>query len=121
MPLVPTEDLIDAVEVARLLGLSHRNTVSQYLIKYPDMPRPIIDLGPSRPRLWLKPDIESWIARRGQVRRGRPSKDSSTSSENRHPPGGVAIARGGHQPERRTAQQHPRGASAEKAPSEEGL
>ena len=98
MPLVPTEDLIDAVEVARLLGLSHRNTVSQYLIKYPDMPRPIIDLGPSRPRLWLRPQVESWIVSRGPIRRGRPPKDSSIRSENRHPPGGVAIARGGHQP-----------------------
>jgi predicted DNA-binding transcriptional regulator AlpA len=95
---VATEDLIDAQEVARLLGLSQRNSVSLYLKKYADMPRPVIDLGPNRPRLWLRPDIESWLTRRGPVRRGRPAKDSSTSSENRHPPGGVAVARGGHQP-----------------------
>jgi predicted DNA-binding transcriptional regulator AlpA len=99
MPLVPTEDLIDAVEVAHLLGLSHRNTVSQYLIKYTDMPRPVIDLGPSRPRLWLRRDIEEWLARRGPVRRGRPAKGSNTSSENFHPPsGGVEVARGGRKP-----------------------
>jgi len=121
MPLVPTEDLIDAVEVARLLGLSHRNTVSQYLLKYPEMPRPIIDLGPSRPRLWLRPDVESWIARRGQVRRGRPRKDSSTSFENRHPPGGVAIARGGHQPEPRAEQGSTDRRSTRKRSSQQGL
>ena len=121
MPLVPTEELIDAVEVARLLGLSHRNTVSQYLIKYPDMPRPIIDLGPSRPRLWLRPDVESWIVRRGPVRRGRPPKDSSTTSENRHPPGGVAIARGGHPPEARSAQRQPRGDSTKQSRSHKSL
>src|SRR5579875_381249 len=121
MPLVPTEDLIDAVEVARLLGLSHRNTVSQYLIKYPDMPRPIIDLGPSRPRLWLRPDVESWIVRRGPVRRGRPPKSSSASCENRHPPGGVAIARGGQQPEPRSTQRKPRGDSAKQTRSNKSL
>lgn len=100
MPLLPTEDLIDAVEVARLLGLSHRNTVSQYLVKYQAMPRPIIDLGPSRPRLWLRREVESWIARRGPVRRDRPRNDSSRSSENRHPPGGWRLPGGDTSPNR---------------------
>ena len=109
MPLVATEDLIDAQEVARLLGLSQRNSVSLYLKKYTDMPRPVIDLGPNRPRLWLRPEIESWLVRRGPVRRGRPAKDSSTSSENFHPPsGGVEVARGGRKP---------RGATTTRAPS----
>lgn len=63
-PRVKTEDLIDAVEVARLLGLAQRNSVSTYLRRYPDMPRPVVDLGPSRPRLWLRPEIEAWARRR---------------------------------------------------------
>jgi predicted DNA-binding transcriptional regulator AlpA len=96
---VETDDLIDANDVAALLGLSHRNTVSQYLYKYADMPRPVIDLGPKRPRLWLRPDIEAWLTRRGPVHRGRPAKGSKTSSENFHPPcGGVKVARGGRKP-----------------------
>jgi predicted DNA-binding transcriptional regulator AlpA len=74
MPLVRTEQLIDAQEVARLVGLSRRNTVSQYLNKYANMPRPVIDLGPSRPRLWLRPEIEEWVQQRQPVRRGRPRK-----------------------------------------------
>ena len=37
--------------LATLLGLSQRNTVSRYQRRYPDMPRPVIDLGPGRPRL----------------------------------------------------------------------
>ena len=76
MVLVETEDLIDSNEVALLLGLSHRNTVSQYLTKYPDMPRPVIDLGPKRPRLWLRPEIDSWVQHRQPARRGRPRKSS---------------------------------------------
>nr|MDQ6947045.1 hypothetical protein [Actinomycetota bacterium] len=60
MPLVRTEDLIDAHEVARLVGLAHRNTVSQYQRRYSDMPKPVFDLGPGRVKLWLRPDIERW-------------------------------------------------------------
>lgn len=45
------DDLIDAHDVARIFGLAHRNTVSQYLHRYPDMPRPVLDLGRGRPSL----------------------------------------------------------------------
>jgi predicted DNA-binding transcriptional regulator AlpA len=74
MPRIDTEDLIDANDVALLLGLAHRETVSQYLHKYPEMPRPVVDLGGSRARLWLRPEIEAWVQRRQPVRRGRPRK-----------------------------------------------
>jgi glutathione-regulated potassium-efflux system ancillary protein KefG len=67
-PRVNTEDLIDATGVARILGLSHRNTVSSYLKRYSDMPRPVIDLGPRQPRLWLRQDIEAWAKRTGRSR-----------------------------------------------------
>jgi glutathione-regulated potassium-efflux system ancillary protein KefG len=63
------EDLIDAREVARILGLSHRNTVSLYLRRYPEMPRPVLDLGAGRPSLWLRPEVERWHVR--QIARGR--------------------------------------------------
>jgi predicted DNA-binding transcriptional regulator AlpA len=63
-PTVRTEDLIDAEEVARMVGLSHRNSVSTYQRRYPDMPRPVVDLGSGRPRLWLRPQIEEWVGRR---------------------------------------------------------
>jgi predicted DNA-binding transcriptional regulator AlpA len=99
MPWLNSDDLIDANDVARIVGLAHRNTVSQYLHKYPDMPRPVVDLGGSRARLWLRQDIEAWLERRGPVRPGRPRLGVSTSSENFHPPsGGVEVARGGRKP-----------------------
>lgn len=66
---VVLDDLIDAHDVARILGLAQRNTVSQYQRRYPDMPRPVLDLGPGRPSLWLRPQIERWFER--QVARGR--------------------------------------------------
>lgn len=59
-PLVRTEDLVDATEVARLLGLSHRNSVSTYQRRYADMPRPVVDLGPNRSRLWVRAEILEW-------------------------------------------------------------
>lgn len=65
-PMVPLEDLIDSQGVADILRLSKRNTVSAYLKRYPDMPRPVVDLGRGRTRLWLKPEIEKWARTRGR-------------------------------------------------------
>ena len=75
---VALEDLIDAHDVARILGVSHRNTVSLYMSRYPDMPRPVLDLGRGRPSLWLRPEIERWHARQAAVgktrKRRRPAR-----------------------------------------------
>jgi len=71
---VLVDDLIDAHDVAEILGLAHRNTVSQYQTRYPDMPRPVVNLGRGRPRLWLRPEIERWHTRtaaQGRTRIGR--------------------------------------------------
>lgn len=76
-PKVDTEDLIDAQGVADVLDLSHRNTVSQYQRRYADMPRPVVDLGEGRVKLWLRPDIERWAAEQaahGRTRRRSPSR-----------------------------------------------
>jgi len=75
-PKVDTEDLIDAQGVADVLDLSHRNTVSQYQRRYADMPRPVVDLGEGRVKLWLRPDIERWAAQ--QAERGRTRRRSSS-------------------------------------------
>ena len=63
-PMVDTADLVDAHGVAELLGLAHRNSVSAYQRRYPDMPRPVVDLGRGRPRLWLRTDVVAWHASR---------------------------------------------------------
>ena len=59
--MINTEELCDAQGVADMAGLSHANSVHTYLRRYADMPRPVIDLGPGRPRLWLRPQIEAWL------------------------------------------------------------
>jgi glutathione-regulated potassium-efflux system ancillary protein KefG len=66
-PLVRTEDLVDAQEVAVILGLSHRESVSTYQRRYADMPKPVVDRSNGRTRLWLRGEIEAW----GKGRRGR--------------------------------------------------
>lgn len=67
-------DLIDAHGVADLLGLSQRNSVSRYQQRYPAMPKPVIDLGPGRPKLWLRSQVTRWARAReranGERRRG---------------------------------------------------
>ena len=64
------EDVIDAQGVAELLGLAQRNTVSQYQRRYADMPRPIIDLGRGRCKLWLRSEMVEWRSYR-EVRAAR--------------------------------------------------
>jgi predicted DNA-binding transcriptional regulator AlpA len=71
---VNTDDVIDAQGVAHLLGLAQRNTVSSYQKRYPDMPRPVIDLGLGRCKLWRRSEVVMWILHRGAaptVIRGR--------------------------------------------------
>jgi predicted DNA-binding transcriptional regulator AlpA len=71
---VDIEDLVDAHDVAGILGLTHRNTVSEYLAKYDEMPRPVINLGRGRPMLWLRPEIERWASKRAAQGRSRPRR-----------------------------------------------
>jgi hypothetical protein len=68
-PMVRTEDLVDAQGVADILELSHRNTVSAYQRRYPDMPRPVVILGSGRTRLWLRPEVEAWAKGTGRLSR----------------------------------------------------
>ena len=63
---VDLDDLIDAQAVAELMGLAQRNTVSAYQRRYPAMPRPVIDLGHGRCKLWLRSEMERWRAARSE-------------------------------------------------------
>jgi len=60
---IDTDDVIDSRGVAELLGLAQRNTVSLYQRRYPEMPRPVIDLGQGRCKLWSRSEIEAWARR----------------------------------------------------------
>lgn len=65
-PRVNTEDLVDTHGVAELLGLSHPNSVFTYLKRYDDFPKPVLDFGSHRVKLWLRPEIVSWERARSQ-------------------------------------------------------
>jgi glutathione-regulated potassium-efflux system ancillary protein KefG len=71
MTTVRTGDLIDSAQVAAILGLSHRNSVTTYVRRYPDFPRPVVTSG--RVRLWLRRDVEDWS----------PQRSSAENSESR--------------------------------------
>ncbi len=60
------DDLVDAQAVADMLGLAQRNTVSLYQRRYSDMPRPVIDLGRGRCKMWLRSEIRDWALRVGR-------------------------------------------------------
>ena len=54
--LVETDDLLDANEVAELLGLSTRTAISVYRSRYPDFPEPVVVKAACW--LWMRGDIE---------------------------------------------------------------
>jgi predicted DNA-binding transcriptional regulator AlpA len=66
---VDVDDLIDAREVAEMLGLSSPRAVAVYSSR--GLPQPIIDRGPNTAKLWLKQDIERWIKERELSRKKR--------------------------------------------------
>jgi hypothetical protein len=72
--LVAVDDLIDAQGVADILCLAHRNTVSQYQRRYDDMPKPVVDLGNGRVKLWLRSEITRWVAELAAAGRTRPAR-----------------------------------------------
>jgi hypothetical protein len=71
---IDIDQLLDANGVAEILGLAHRNTVSVYQHRYPDMPRPVIDFGNGRTKIWLKPEIEQWASAQAAKGRTRPAR-----------------------------------------------
>ena len=71
---VSVDDLIDAQDVADILHLAHRNTVSQYQRRYDDMPKPAVDLGKGRVKLWLRSEVTQWAAQLDATGRTRPAR-----------------------------------------------
>jgi hypothetical protein len=67
-PQVDTNDLIDAQGVADLLGLKYRNHVHAWQARYPDMPRPVVNLGARRPMLWSRKAVERWARATGRIK-----------------------------------------------------
>ena len=56
--LIDPDDLVDARQVAELLGLASENVISVYRSRYADFPEPAVERG--RCRLWLRSDVLGW-------------------------------------------------------------
>lgn len=76
-PPLSDDELIDASEVASLLGLSHRNSVSTYRNRYPDFPPGQPAPGGGRSRLWRRGEILGWQ----RAFRGRGAEDSAVNTK----------------------------------------
>jgi predicted DNA-binding transcriptional regulator AlpA len=61
---VDVDELVDATDVARILGLANPTSVHVYSARYSDMPLPVIDRGPRRAKLWLRSEVVEWHRRR---------------------------------------------------------
>lgn len=60
---IDPDDLLDANEVAALLGLTHRQAVATYRVRYDDFPEPVVVK--ARCMLWRRQDVERWKVSRG--------------------------------------------------------
>jgi len=59
---IEPNDLLDAHEVASIVGLNRGGNVSLYRRRYEDFPEPVIEKG--RCTLWRRQDVEHWAATR---------------------------------------------------------
>jgi hypothetical protein len=57
-------NLLGAADVPAIPWLSHPSSVTSYLKRYDDFPRPVVDLSASRVRLWRRQDIVRWHEQR---------------------------------------------------------
>lgn len=60
MPDITADDLLDAAEVAAVLGLSNPKAVSVYRHRYESFPAPFVEKPSGVCVLWLRADIEAW-------------------------------------------------------------
>jgi hypothetical protein len=68
---IDPNDLLDAGEVAVILGLAYRQVVSTYRRRYGDFPEPLISKNSGMCELWLRSDIEDWNAHKRPPTRQR--------------------------------------------------
>jgi predicted DNA-binding transcriptional regulator AlpA len=62
--LVDPRDLIDATQVAEIIGITNPGGVSVYRRRYGDFPAPIVEKG--RCVLWRRQDVGAWARARGR-------------------------------------------------------
>ncbi len=61
---VDVDDLLDASQVAEVLGLSSPSAVSVYHRRYEDFPAPVLAPASGRCQFWHRADVDAWARRR---------------------------------------------------------
>ena len=61
---VDLDDLIYVGEVAELLGLAHKNSVTTYMRRYDEFPAPAVQFADGKCRAWIRQDVEEWREQR---------------------------------------------------------
>jgi predicted DNA-binding transcriptional regulator AlpA len=64
VPKIDPDELVDAAEIAPLIGLENPKGVHVYRRRYADFPEPVIDKG--RCVLWRRVDVRSWAQQRAE-------------------------------------------------------
>lgn len=57
---VDVDDLVTSGHIAERLGIAHAETVSNWVVRYPDFPAPVWKA--DRIRLWLWSEVRAWAA-----------------------------------------------------------
>ena len=60
------DDLIDATDVAELIGLTNPGGLPTYRARYDEFPDPVWKSRGGRCQLWLRPDVETWARETGR-------------------------------------------------------
>jgi predicted DNA-binding transcriptional regulator AlpA len=64
VPDISASQLLDAGEVAAILGLSNAKGVHVYRTRYDDFPEPFVIKSSGKCLLWLRSDVEAWATTR---------------------------------------------------------
>lgn len=70
------DELLDATQVAALMGLSGTAAVSVYSARYDDFPEPVVIRNMGRCRLYHHADIEAFLRRHPRIGRKARGRDT---------------------------------------------
>lgn len=65
--LVDLDDLLDAQDVAELIGLTNPGGLPTYRARYDDFPEPVWRSRGGRCQLWLRQDVVGWAQKTGRL------------------------------------------------------
>jgi hypothetical protein len=65
--LVDLDDLLDAQDVAELIGLTNPGGLPTYRARYDDFPDPVWRSRGGRCQLWLRQDVVEWAKKTGRL------------------------------------------------------